>query len=68
MADKITKNMTFGELVQKYPEAARILANYGLHCIGCHIGIYETIEQGSRAHGLSDAQINEMLQKINEVV
>ncbi|HOJ29146.1 MAG TPA: DUF1858 domain-containing protein [Spirochaetota bacterium] len=68
MKNTITKDMTFGELVQKYPTAAQVLASYGLHCIGCHIGIYETIEQGSKAHGLTDTQIKEMLEKLNQAV
>lgn len=48
MAD-ITKEMTFGELIQKHPNAAGILGAYGLHCIGCHVAVFETIEIG-RAH------------------
>ncbi len=60
-----TKDMTFGDLLQAKPEAASILAAYGLHCIGCHIAVFETIEQGSKAHGLSDEQIDEIMNKIN---
>lgn len=68
MKNSISKDMTFGELVQKHPHTAPILASYGLHCVGCHIGIYETIEQGCKAHGLADSQISEMLEKINNAV
>ena len=62
----IHKNMTFGELLQKYPQVAPILAGYGLHCIGCHIGISETLEQGSRAHGLDDAILDKMISDLNK--
>ena len=65
MGDTITKNMTFGELVQKYPQVAPVLAEYGMHCIGCHIGISETIEEGARAHGLGQAEIDQMLVRLN---
>jgi hybrid cluster-associated redox disulfide protein len=68
MAAKIEKTMTFGELVRDYPETAGILAEYGMHCIGCHIGIMETIEQGARAHGLDDAEIQNLMQKLNAKV
>ncbi|MBN1501473.1 MAG: DUF1858 domain-containing protein [Spirochaetes bacterium] len=61
----INKDMTFGELLDKYPDKAPILGAYGLHCIGCHIAVFETIEQGAQAHGLDDAQIEEMLKKLN---
>lgn len=61
---EITKDMTFGTLLEQKPEAADILASYGLHCIGCQIAVFETIEQGAKAHGLSDEQVAEMMSKI----
>lgn len=68
MPNKINKDMTFGELIQSFPEAGPILAGYGLHCVGCHIGVSETIEQGAMAHGLNGQQIEEMVSRLNEVV
>lgn len=65
MADKISRKMTFGELVRNFPASAPILAEYGMHCIGCHIGISETIEEGARAHGLSDDDINKLVTQLN---
>ncbi len=65
MPDKIDKNMTFGELLKKFPAAGPILAGYGLHCIGCHIGVTETIEQGGKAHGMDDGQVNQMISDLN---
>ncbi|TAL37101.1 MAG: DUF1858 domain-containing protein [Spirochaetes bacterium] len=67
MQDKITGAMTFGELIKAFPQAGGVLAGYGLHCIGCHIGIYETIEQGARAHGLQDGEISKMLGELNQI-
>ena len=32
---KIEKEMTIGELLQKYPEKAEILLSAGMHCLGC---------------------------------
>lgn len=65
MAQKINKDMTFGELIEKYPEAAPLLGNYGLHCIGCHLSVSETIEQGMKAHGRSDADIAKLIDELN---
>lgn len=62
---EITKDMTFGELIQSHPNAAGILGAYGLHCIGCHVAVFETIEQGARAHGLDDEKIDQMLKDLN---
>lgn len=63
--DKITRKTTLGETISKVPKAGRIMFEYGLHCIGCHIAAYETIEDGCRAHGMTEEQIDEMIEKIN---
>ena len=61
----ITKKMTFREILEKKPEAARILFEYGMHCCGCHMAADETLEQGAKAHGMSDKDINELIKKLN---
>lgn len=63
---EITKEMTFGELLEKAPECANVLFEAGLHCIGCGMARFETIEQGCEAHGFSKKQIEELIKKINE--
>ena len=67
MPEPITKAMTLGDVVMKYPEAAQVMLKYGLHCIGCHVAAHETIEQGAKAHGLEDAQIEKMVREMNDV-
>ncbi len=66
--DKVNKNMTLGEAIQKYPESAEIMMNYGLHCIGCHVATWETIEQGALSHGMSNKEIDKMVKDINEAI
>lgn len=66
--DKITKNMTFQEVMDKYPNAIDVVMNYGLHCIGCHVSAFETIEQGATAHGLKKKDIEKMLKEMNEKI
>lgn len=68
MKEKIKKNMTLGDVVQKYPETAEVMLKYGLHCVGCHIAGWETIEQGASAHGLDKKKIDEMLKEMNKAV
>ncbi|HPL16544.1 MAG TPA: DUF1858 domain-containing protein [Spirochaetota bacterium] len=63
--EKINKDMTFGDLLCQFPKAGPILMGYGMHCIGCHIAVTETIEQGARAHGMDDAMIQKMMQDLN---
>ncbi len=61
----VEKNMSFSEVLQKYPEAAPIMMKFGLHCIGCHAAAFETIEQGCRAHGIQEENIKKMVEEIN---
>ena len=68
MGRDITKTMTFGELLSEYPQAGRVLAEKGLHCIGCHIAVTESVEDGARVHGLSDAEIDAMIEEIKASV
>ena len=65
---KITKDMTLGEVAAKYPKAVMVLFKYGMHCIGCHVATYETIEQGAMAHGLGDKEIAQMLDEMNKSI
>lgn len=64
----ITKDMNLGEVVNLYPEAAEVLLEYGLHCVGCFANTFDTIEMGSKVHGLYDDEIEEMLARINTAV
>jgi hybrid cluster-associated redox disulfide protein len=67
MSDEINKKMTFGEVLEKKPAAAPIMGKYGLHCIGCHIAAIESVEDGCKAHGLSDKDVDKMLKEINDL-
>jgi len=63
---KITRTMTIQEITEKAPHAIKILFESGMHCVGCHIATMETLEEGAKAHGLSDKKINEIVKKINQ--
>lgn len=65
---EITKKMIFAELLEKHPEAANILFESGLHCIGCGGAMYESIEQGCMAHGFLKKEIDDLIKKINKGV
>ena len=63
----ITKDMTMGEIIEKYPFAAEVMLSYGLHCVGCHVNPYETLEKGALGHGMSDEEITSLLQELNDI-
>lgn len=62
----IKKSDTLGEVIDKYPEIAPVFAQAGLHCIGCHVSGYESIEQGCLAHGMKKNGVDELLKEANK--
>lgn len=69
VAEKPVKlDMTIGDVVDKFPETAEVMLGYGLHCVGCAVNPYETVEQGAMGHGMSKETIDQMLADINLAV
>lgn len=62
---KITKDMTFGEVLKKYPQTVKTFFEYGMHCFGCHLSVAETIEQGALAHGV---EVDKLVDDLNTMV
>lgn len=62
---KLTKDMTIGEVVRKYPNTVEVLMNFGMGCVGCPSAQAETLEEAAMVHGFD---IEKLLQKLNEVV
>jgi len=60
---KITKEMTFAELIREFPDAAKKLAEQGMFCGGCPMAQLETIEQGAEAHGVD---VNKLIKELNK--
>ncbi|MBU1120800.1 MAG: DUF1858 domain-containing protein [archaeon] len=66
--EKISKEMTLGEIARDYPETISVLFEYGMHCIGCPVSMMETLEQGAKAHGMSEEKINKMIEEMNKKI
>ena len=64
----ITKEMTIGEVVEQYPQAADVFTNFGLHCVGCHSNPFETIEGGTLGHGMPEEEMNNLLVELNKII
>ncbi len=65
---KITKESNIAELVNNYPEAVEVLTAFGLHCVGCFASAFDTIDEGAEIHGMTTAEIEEMLEEVNKVL
>ena len=60
---KIKKDMTFYELIESNPDAARKLAERGMFCGGCPMAMMETVEQGAMAHGVD---VDDLMSELNK--
>jgi len=68
MKSKIKKDMMIMEAIQKFPKTAEVLMENGIHCIGCIAASGETLEQGLKAHGMDDKDIDKVIKEMNEAV
>ena len=62
----ITKQTPLGEILTTNKKAAEMLFSEGLMCIGCPAAMQETLEQGLQAHGYTDKQIDNLIEKMNQ--
>ncbi len=60
--------MTIGDVIKEYPETIEIMLSYGLHCVGCSVQYWESIEGGCKTHGFEDEKIDKMVKEMNEVL
>lgn len=58
--------MTVAEILELYPSTLEVLSDWGLGCAHCHIGEVESIEDGVRAHGFDDEEVESLLEELNE--
>ena len=64
----VTKDMTIGDVVSKFPASIEPLQAAGVQCVGCSVSYSETLEQGLKGHGFDDKRVEEVLLKINKAV
>ncbi len=63
----VTKDTTIGEIIQRWPASVEIMQSYGLHCIGCQVNVFETLEQGVLGHGMDEEVVNSLLNELNDL-
>lgn len=64
----VRDDMRVAEIIALCPEAADIMAEYGLHCFSCALGGAETLAEGTRMHGFDDEKLAELLDDINRAI
>lgn len=64
---KITKDILILNLVEQNPDLVSVLTeDYGFHCVGCMAASMETLEQGALVHGMTEDQIDKMVEDLNK--
>ena len=63
MKNEVNKEMTIGEVLNIHRGTARILMEFGMHCLGCPHSIGESLEDACAAHG---SNVDELVDQLNE--
>ena len=53
----IDGSMLIAEILRKYPEAAYVLMNCGMGCIGCPSSQMETLDEACMVHGIDAEEV-----------
>lgn len=64
MSQKITKDMTFAQVMSIHPDVVKVLSRYNLGCIGCMGAQAENLEQGCSAHGIN---VDDLVKDLNAI-
>lgn len=68
-AKQIDPDMLILEITETYPEVIDFLINeYEIHCMGCIMAGFETLRMGAAAHGITDNDFDEMIERVNELI
>ncbi len=63
MKNEVNKQMTIGEVLNLHRGTAKIMMEFGMHCLGCPHSIGESLEDACAAHGTN---ADELVHQLNE--
>ena len=66
MKKEITSKTKMSKILGENPNAAELLFESGMGCIGCPMAMQETLEQGCKAHGMSKKDIDKLVERLNK--
>ncbi len=59
--------MRVQDILALLPHAEPLLAEYGLHCVGCAGSAFETLEEGYLSHGFTEDKLDMLVTDLNEL-
>ena len=63
---KVSKDMLIKDILAAGNGVIPILIQAGMHCLGCPSAQMETLEEAAMVHGMDDAEIDSLINSINE--
>ncbi len=60
----INKEMTIGEILRANPDAAPLLMEAGMHCLGCPSSQGESLEEAAMVHGIDIDALMKALEEL----
>lgn len=64
---KISKNITIEDLIEVLPASVKLLKDRGIRCIICGEPIWGTLEEAAKEKGLSDSEIDAVVDELNRL-
>ena len=59
----ITKDMFIDQVIKLDERLGDVFMGFGMHCIFCHLGLEETIEEAANVH---EVDVDFLIKKLNE--
>jgi len=63
-AKTITKDMIIDDVIKLDEKLGDVFLGFGMHCIFCHMGMEETVEEAAYVH---QVDVDFLIEKLNEV-
>lgn len=60
----ITKDMIIDDVIKLDDNLGDVFMGFGMHCIFCHMGLEETVEEAANVH---EVDVDFLVKKLNEV-
>jgi hybrid cluster-associated redox disulfide protein len=58
----LTTELTVDEVMRQWPPTIRVFLDFSMHCVGCPIAPFHSVEEACREHGIDLAEFFQRLQ------
>jgi iron-sulfur cluster assembly accessory protein len=67
MTQIIKGDELIGDILNRFPESAQIMNDFGLHCTSCSVNAFEPLRLGALSHGLTEETVDNLIAQINNL-